>query len=217
MEDSFRHQGMRRRMVEGLRAKGIVNEPVLQAINKVPRHAFMDTAFLEMAYEDRAFPIAADQTISQPYTVAYQTSLLDIKRGDKILEIGTGSGYQACVLLEMGARVFTIERQRELFDKTSKLLAALKYKPKMFFGDGFKGLPVDAPFDKIIITCGAPFIPPLLVQQVKIGGWMVIPLGEKEQRMTIVLRTSEDDFETREFDMFKFVPMLPDKVKNQLK
>ncbi len=212
LEDNFKHQGMRKKLIESIREKGINDERVLEAMNALPRHYFLDKAFLNQAYEDKAFQIGAGQTISQPFTVAYQTSLLEIKKGDKVLEIGTGSGYQTCVLLELDAKVFTIERQKELYDKTKKLLPEMGYSPKMFYGDGYKGLPSFAPFNKILVTCGAPFIPEDLIGQLKIGGIMVIPVGAGEvQVMTTILKTSETAFEKHELKNFRFVPMLEDK------
>ncbi len=211
-EDTFKHQGMRKKLVEEIRRKGIEDENVIQAMSKVPRHFFFDAAFLLQAYTDQAFRIGAGQTISQPYTVAYQSSMLMLKRGEKVLEIGTGSGYQTCILLEMGAKVFSIERQKELFDKAKTFLPQMGYNPKLFYGDGYKGQPSFAPFDKILITCGAPFIPEELIKQLKIGGIAVIPVGAGEvQMMTIVTKTSEDSFEKKELKNFKFVPMLEDK------
>jgi protein-L-isoaspartate(D-aspartate) O-methyltransferase len=212
MEDNFKHQGMRKKLIEGIRSKGIDDEHVLDAMSHVPRHYFLDKAFLNQAYEDTAFKIGAGQTISQPYTVAYQTSLLQVKKGDKILEIGTGSGYQTCVLLALGAKVYTIERQKELFDKARIFLPQIGFSPKMFYGDGYKGLPSFAPFDKILVTCGAPFIPDDLIAQLKVGGNMVIPVGGGEiQIMTTILKTSESDYKKQELKHFRFVPMLEDK------
>lgn len=212
MKDSFVHQGMRNRLVETLRQKGIKNELVLKAIGKVPRHLFMDSGFLEHAYEDKAFPIGADQTISQPYTVARQTELLDVKVGDKVLEIGTGSGYQAAVLLELGVELYTIERQNKLFKKAQRFLPKLGYRPKkMIFGDGYIGNEEDAPYDGIIVTAGAPFIPKPLLRQLNIGGKLVIPVGEGLQTMTVIERQSARKFEKQEFGDFQFVPMLKDK------
>lgn len=212
MKDSFIHKGLRKKLVQTLRSKGIADEKVLDAIKKVPRHLFMDSGFLDHAYVDKAFPIAADQTISQPYTVARQTELLNVKKGDKVLEIGTGSGYQAAVLLELGTVVYTIERQNELFKKTSLFLPKIGYKPKrMIFGDGYKGLKEEAPFDGIIVTAGAPFVPPALLAQLKVGGRLVIPIGEDAQIMTVFTRTSDKEFEKEEFGEFRFVPMLEDK------
>ena len=203
---------MRKKLVETLIKKGIVDKNVLQAIGKIPRHLFMDSGFVGHAYIDKAFPIAADQTISQPYTVARQTELLNVKKGDKILEIGTGSGYQAAVLLEIGATLFTIERQNELFKKAKLFLPKLGYKPKrLIFGDGYIGLESEAPFDGIIVTAGAPFVPNPLLAQLKVGGKLVIPVGENVQIMTVFLRKSETEFVKEEYGEFRFVPLLEDK------
>ncbi len=201
---------MRKKLVELLQAKGISDERVLAAIGTIPRHYFLDSAFDEKAYEDKAFPIAVGQTISQPYTVAYQSQLLDIRPYDKVLEIGTGSAYQACVLAEMGAHVFTIERQKALFDQNKLALHLKKYpKIKFFYGDGFEGLPTFAPFDKIIITAAAPYIPEKLITQLKVGGKMVIPLGEGNiQRMLRLTKSPDLTCIEEEFDTFSFVPML---------
>jgi protein-L-isoaspartate(D-aspartate) O-methyltransferase len=212
LKDTFKHKGMRQQLVEVVRSKGITDENVLNALGKVPRHLFMDSGFLDHAYQDKAFPIAADQTISQPYTVAYQTELLQVKKGDKILEIGTGSGYQAAILCEMGAKVYSIERQLELFKSTSKFLPKLGYRvKKLVFGDGYKGLKEDAPFDGIIVTAGAPYVPKLLMSQLAIGGRLVIPVGTIIQVMTLFIRKGEKDFEKHEFGEFRFVPLLEDK------
>jgi len=212
MKDTFTHQGMRKKLVGILEKKGILDKNVLGAIGRIPRHLFMDSGFVGHAYVDKAFPIAADQTISQPYTVARQTELLQVKKGDKILEIGTGSGYQAAVLLEMGAILYTIERQNELFKKTKLFLPKLGYKPKrMVFGDGYLGLPEDAPFDGIIVTAGAPYVPQPLLAQLKIGGRLVIPVDDDVQIMTVFIRKSENEFEKEEFGEFRFVPLLEDK------
>ena len=212
MKDTFTHKGMRKRLVETLKAKGIQNLQVLDAINAIPRHLFMDSSFTEHAYVDKAFPIAADQTISQPYTVARQTELLNVKKGDKVLEIGTGSGYQTAVLLEMGITVFSIERRNELFKKTKRFLPKLGYRPKrLIFGDGYKGLPEEAPYDGVVVTAGAPYVPKPLMAQLKIGGKLVIPVGEDVQIMTVFTRTSEKEFEKHEFGEFRFVPLLEDK------
>lgn len=212
MKDTFKHKGLRQQLVNVLIDKGIKNEAVLKAIGKIPRHLFMDSGFLDHAYVDKAFPIAADQTISQPYTVAFQTELLEVKREDKILEIGTGSGYQTAVLLELGARVYSIERQQELFKKTSKFLPQLGYRAKSFiFGDGYKGLPQEAPFDGIIVTAGAPFVPKPLLSQLKVGGRLVIPVGEDVQIMNLFIRKGPKEFEQHEFGEFRFVPLLEDK------
>jgi len=206
------HKGMRKKLVRTLKAKGIEDKEVLRAIGNIPRHLFMDSSFLDHAYTDKPFPIAANQTISQPYTVARQTELLQVKKGDKILEIGTGSGYQAAVLLEMGAIVYTIERQNELFKKTSLFLPKLGYRPKrMVFGDGYLGLEEDAPFDGIIVTAGAPYVPNPLLAQLKIGGRLVIPVGDDLQIMTVFTRKSETKFEKKEYGEYRFVPMLEDK------
>ena len=212
MKDDYIHQGKRKQLVELLAKKGIVDQAVLESINRVPRHLFMDSGFLEHAYVDKAFPIAADQTISQPYTVARQTELLELKTGDKVLEIGTGSGYQSAVLLEMGMQVYTIERQNELFKKTSKFLPKIGYRPKkMVFGDGYKGLPEFAPYDGIVVTAGAPELPRALLAQLKMGGHLVIPLGKTTQIMTVFTRKGETEFEKREYGAYRFVPMLEDK------
>ena len=212
--DSFRHQGLRKKLVESLREKGISSALVLDAIGKVPRHLFMDNAFLEFAYIDKAFPIDCGQTISQPYTVAYQTQLLLLNKGERVLEIGTGSGYQASVLHECGAKVYSIERHKGLFESTKKRINELEYNIKTFFGDGFKGLPSFAPFDKILITCGAPQIPDALVAQLKPGGVMVVPVGSlSEQVMTTVLKRNEQEKEIIELDKFRFVPMLGEKSR----
>ncbi|MCB4800174.1 protein-L-isoaspartate(D-aspartate) O-methyltransferase [Tamlana sp. 62-3] len=212
MKDTFKHQGLRQQLVNVLKNKGITNEKVLQAIGKIPRHLFMDSSFLDHAYQDKAFPIAADQTISQPYTVAFQSELLQIEPGHKVLEIGTGSGYQTAVLCLLGARVFSIERQQELFKKTSRFLPKLGYRAKkLIFGDGYKGLPEEAPFDSIIVTAGAPFVPKPLLGQLKIGGRLVIPVGDDVQIMTMFIRKGPKEFEQHEFGEFRFVPLLEDK------
>ncbi len=216
LEDAYLHKGLRNQLVNLLKEKGITDTAVLNAIGSIPRHFFLDSAFDRIAYEDRAFPIAADQTISQPYTVAYQTQLLDIKPGDKVLEIGTGSMYQTTVLAQMGAKVFTIERQKQLFEQTAKYIFKEKYPDIYFhFGDGFEGLPALAPFDKILITAAAPSIPPKLWEQLKVGGKMVIPVDESNttQRM-LRLTKKKDGKEKREsFDEFSFVPMLEGKTQ----
>jgi protein-L-isoaspartate(D-aspartate) O-methyltransferase len=213
IQDSFKHQGLRRQLVLELKSKGIADEGVLSAIGSIPRHIFMDNAFVEFAYADKAFPIASGQTISQPYTVAFQTQLLGIQRNEKVLEIGTGSGYQTAVLCTMGAKVFSIERHKILSDNARSLLTKLGFSPKTFFGDGFKGLPAFAPFDKIIITCGAPNVPPALLDQLKPGGIMVIPVGENVQIMKVILKNKNGELEVTDFDHFKFVPMLGNKVR----
>ncbi len=212
LKDTFKHQGLRQQLVNVLKDKGITNEAVLKAIGNIPRHLFMDSSFLDHAYQDKAFPIGADQTISQPYTVAFQTELLQIKRGNKVLEIGTGSGYQTAVLCELGAKVFSIERQQELFKKTSKFLPKLGYRAKkLIFGDGYKGLVEEAPFDSIIVTAGAPFVPKPLLSQLKIGGRLVIPVGDDVQVMTLFVRKGQKEFIQEEFGEFRFVPLLEDK------
>ncbi|OIO99244.1 MAG: protein-L-isoaspartate O-methyltransferase [Bacteroidetes bacterium CG2_30_33_31] len=214
MIDSYKHKGMRHKLAEAIRDKGITDERIIEAINKIPRHLFMDSSFEKFAYSDVPFPIGSGQTISQPYTVAVQTELLEVKKGDKILEIGTGSGYQACVLLEMGAKVYSIERQRNLFDKTRLLLPSLGYNPKMFYGDGYKGLPAFAPFDKVIVTAGAIEVPEDVLKQLQVGGIMVIPVGnEKTQKMIRIKKISENEFDKSENGNFAFVPFLKDKVR----
>ncbi len=209
-EDSYRHKGMRKKLVEDLKKKGINDELVLNAINNVPRHVFLDSSFVDFAYQDKAFPIGSGQTISQPLTVAFQTSLLEIKKNMKVLEIGTGSGYQACVLAEMGAKVFSIERQRKLYMKTKSFLAEFPYHIKTFLGDGNKGLPTYGPFDRIIITAAAPEIPQELINQLKVGGLMVIPLCENEDSQTMLRLTKQEDgsMKRETYGDFRFVPML---------
>jgi len=200
---------MRRQLVKVVREKGITDEKVLSAIGKIPRHFFFENALVEHAYEDKAFPIGAGQTISQPYTVAFQTELLKIKPGDKVFEIGTGSGYQAIVLLEMGADVYTIEYQKELYERTSQFLPQMGYKPHFFFGDGSQGLARFAPYDKIIVTAGAPTVPDALIDQLKVGGILVIPVGDaKTQQMLRITKTAENKVRTETFTNFKFVPLL---------
>ena len=212
MQDTFKHQGLRRKLVEIIREKGIKDEKVLSAVGKIPRHLFMDNAFIHFAYEDKAFPIGAEQTISQPYTVAFQTELLDIKPYEKILEIGTGSGYQAAVLVALEASVFTIERQRELFQKTKDFLPKIGYKCQFYYGDGYKGLPKFAPFDKIIVTCGAPEIPIELINQLKIGGKLVAPIGSSDiQEMQLLEKVTEKENKVTTHGKFSFVPMLSNK------
>jgi len=208
MNDGYKEQGLRKQLVQDLAKKGITNKDILEAIGKVPRHVFMDSAFVGFAYVDRAFPIGSGQTISQPYTVAFQTQLLEVQKGDKVLEIGTGSGYQTAVLLELGAKVFTIERQRELYLKAQKFLQKLGYHPHFFFGDGYLGKPTYGPFDKILITAGAPNIPELLLKQLKNGGIMVVPVGENTQKMMRIIRLSDDEFQYDDFGDFAFVPLL---------
>ncbi len=212
MKDTFTHQGLRKKLVEILRKKGISNKEVLLAIGKIPRHLFMDSSFIDHAYADKAFPIAADQTISHPYTVARQTELLDVKRGDTVLEIGTGSGYQTAVLLELGLKVYSIERQNELFKKTKLFLPKIGYRAKkLIFGDGYIGYEAQAPYDGIVVTAGAPFVPKPLLAQLKIGAKLIIPVGDESQIMTVFTRTSETAFEKETFGEFKFVPLLEDK------
>jgi protein-L-isoaspartate(D-aspartate) O-methyltransferase len=212
VKDTNKHQGLRNQLAKVLEEKGIVDKNVLEAIKKIPRHLFLNSSFEDFAYQDKAFPIGAGQTISQPYTVAFQSQLLEVKKGDKILEIGTGSGYQTAVLCTMGATVYTIERQNELFKSTSLLLPKLGIRPKhISFGDGYKGLPNYAPFDSIIVTAGAPIIPKPLMAQLKVGGRLVIPVGENEQIMTLLIRKNETQFEKHEFGDFKFVPLLENK------
>lgn len=210
--DTLKHQGKRQQLAKLVAEKGIRDEKVLEAIKKIPRHLFMDSSFEDHAYQDKAFPIAADQTISQPYTVAYQTELLQVSRGNTVLEIGTGSGYQTAVLCELGAKVYSIERQQELFRRTKMFLSKIGYRPKYLgFGDGYKGLPDYAPFDRVIVTAGAPFVPRPLLSQLKVGGRMVIPVGKDVQVMTLFERKSENEFQKSEFDEFRFVPLLEDR------
>ncbi len=214
-DDNYKHKGLRKKLVEVLREKGIENKDVLLAIENTPRHLFFsDTALAFIhAYDDKAFPIGCGQTISQPYTVAMQTSLLQVQKGDKVLEIGTGSGYQTAVLAALGAKVFSIERVKTLHDRTKRLLTTLKVPAKLFYGDGYQGLPTFAPFDKVLVTAGAPSIPKELLRQLKIGGCMVIPVGEgKEQIMQRILKTSETEFSIEEHGIFRFVPMLEKRV-----
>ena len=212
MQDTFTHKGMRKKLVETLKNKGITNIEVLKAIDKIPRHLFMDSGFIDHAYVDKAFPIGADQTISQPYTVARQSELLEVDKESKILEIGTGSGYQTAVLLEMGMQVYSIERQNELFKKTKLFLPKLGYRAKkLIFGDGYIGLKAEAPFDGIVVTAGAPFVPKPLLAQLKIGAKLVIPVGDESQIMTVFTRTSVTEFNKEEFGEFRFVPLLEDK------
>ncbi|TRX42970.1 protein-L-isoaspartate(D-aspartate) O-methyltransferase [Flavobacterium restrictum] len=212
MKDTAKHQGLRNQLVSLLQQKGITDGNVLDAIKKIPRHLFLNSSFEDYAYQDKAFPIGAGQTISQPYTVAFQSQLLELKKEHKVLEIGTGSGYQTAVLCTMGAKVYSVERQNELFKQTSNLFPKLGIRPKhLSFGDGYKGLPLHAPFDSIIVTAGAPMIPKPLMAQLKIGGRLVIPLGEDVQIMTLLIRKNETQFEKHEFGEFRFVPLLEDK------
>ena len=211
--DNYREKGARKKLVEKLKERGIQDKAVLDAIGKVPRHYFFDETFWPQAYKDIAFPIGDGQTISQPYTVAYQSELLHIKKGDKVLEIGTGSGYQTCILLELGAQVYTIERQENLYNRTKLVLPHIGYQASFYCGDGSKGIPEQAPYDKIIVTAGAPFVPELLLKQLKIGGILVIPVGdEKSQKMLTVLRVSEAEYEKFELDTFRFVPLVGDQA-----
>lgn len=214
MKDTNKHQGLRNLLVKQLKEKGITDKNVLDTIAKIPRHFFIDSSFEDFAYQDKAFPIGAGQTISQPYTVAFQSELLQVEKDHKILEIGTGSGYQTAVLCLLGAKVYSVERQNELFKKTKNLLSKLSINviPKLLsFGDGYKGLPDYAPFDGIIVTAGAPSVPQALMSQLKIGGRLVIPVGENEQIMTLLVRKNETQFEKTEFGDFKFVPLLENK------
>ncbi len=213
MQDGYKHKGLRKKLIQELREKGIQDEKILAAFDAVPRHFFLDLAFTEQAYTNMAFQIGAGQTISHPYTVAFQTDLLQVRKGDKILEIGTGSGFQTCILCALGAKVFSIERQKELFLKAKSIIHHFNFNPKLVFGDGYKGLPNFAPFDKVIITCGAPEIPEALLNQLKIGGVMVIPIGEGEkQLMKRITKVAEHEFTTEEFGVFSFVPMLENKT-----
>jgi protein-L-isoaspartate(D-aspartate) O-methyltransferase len=213
MEDSYLHKGLRKKLVEEIKRKGIRDQSVLDAINKVPRHLFMDSSFTKFAYKDQAFPIGSGQTISQPYTVAFQTELLEVKKMDKILEIGTGSGYQAAVLIELGAKVYTIERQKKLMLRAKALLPKIGYHPHFFYGDGYSGLPSYSKFDKILVTAAAPDIPEKLLEQLIIGGRMVVPIGSSySQTMTLVVKTGENDYKKSEHGYFVFVPMLKGKV-----
>ena len=212
MRDTSKHQGLRNQLTKSLKEKGISDQKVLDAIRRVPRHLFIDSSFEDHAYQDKAFPIAAGQTISQPYTVAFQSQVLGIRQGDKVLEIGTGSGYQTAVLVAMQAEVYSIERQHELFKKTSLFLPKIGYRPKkLIFGDGYKGFPEKAPFDKVIVTAGAPYIPKALMAQLKVGGKLLIPVGDLTQTMTLLIRTSPKKFEKHELGDFTFVPMLQKK------
>jgi protein-L-isoaspartate(D-aspartate) O-methyltransferase len=207
-EDNYKHQGLRNKLVKKLAEKGIKDDRVLSAIGKMPRHFFFESALLEHAYQDKAFPIGEGQTISQPYTVAFQSEKLEIKPGDKVLEIGTGSGYQACILLELGAKVYTIEYNRVLFERTRDFLPSIGYKPHFFHGDGSKGLPIKAPFDKIIVTAGAPIVPDALTSQLKEGGILVIPVGDRTRQLMLRIRKKEGKLIREEFDNFAFVPLL---------
>lgn len=212
MKDTLKHRGKRNLLAETLISKGINSKDVLDAIRTIPRHLFLDSSFEDHAYQDKAFPIGAEQTISQPYTVAFQTQLLEIQPKNKILEIGTGSGYQTAVLQQLKAQIYTIERQTELFKKNKNFFPKMGIRPKKaILGDGYKGLPEEAPFDGIIVTAGAPLVPKPLLAQLKMGGRLVIPVGVEEQIMTLIIRKSESEFEKREFGSFRFVPMLENK------
>jgi protein-L-isoaspartate(D-aspartate) O-methyltransferase len=208
MEDSYKHRGLRNKLVKKLASKGIRSEAVLKALGQVPRHLFFDEALLSHAYEDKAFPIGEGQTISQPYTVAFQTEKLEIQPGDKVLEIGTGSGYQAAVLLEMGAKVFTVEYNKNLYERTRAFLPKLGYQPHFFFGDGSRGLPSKAPFDKILVTAGAPVIPRALTDQLAEGGILIIPVGGREQQKMVRIRKVKGVLQHEQFENFAFVPLL---------
>jgi protein-L-isoaspartate(D-aspartate) O-methyltransferase len=214
IRDTNKHKGLRNQLVEQIKRKGIKDENVLKAISKIPRHLFMDSGFVDFAYQDKPFPIGADQTISQPYTVAFQTELLEIIPGDKVLEIGTGSGYQTAILIELKTEVYSIERQKELYTKAKKFLPQVGYVPKkLVFGDGYAGLPEFAPFDKIVVTAGAPYVPKALLSQLKIGGKLVIPVGAGIQVMTVIERKGPKKFEKHEYGDFRFVPLLKDSNK----
>ena len=213
-KDTYKHKGMRRNLINELRAKGITDENVLKAFDNIPRHFFLDLVFTEQAYSNIAFQIGAGQTISHPFTVAFQTQLLEVVKGDKILEIGTGSGFQTSILCDMGAKVFSIERQRELYSKVGYILRHFNFSPRLSYGDGYKGLPSFAPFDSIIVTCGAPYIPNALVEQLKVGGKLVVPIGEGSvQRMQLITKISEEEFDTKDYGDFSFVPMLENKAR----
>jgi len=215
LTDTFRHKGLRKKLIDLLRTKGIKDENVLDAINAIPRHFFFDSSFLEFAYEDKAFPIGSGQTISQPFTVAFQSELLQLEKGMRVLEVGTGSGYQASILAEMGARVFTIERQKLLYETLKAMNPPLNYRIRLFYGDGYAGLPVYAPFDRILITAAAPFIPETLIKQLKTGGILVAPVGKNDvQIMTRITKTSETEVKKETHGSFRFVPMLTDKAQD---
>jgi protein-L-isoaspartate(D-aspartate) O-methyltransferase len=215
LTDTFRHKGLRKKLIDLLSSKGSTDEIVLNAMNVIPRHFFFDSSFLEFAYEDKAFPIGSGQTISQPYTVAFQSELLRLEKGMRVLEVGTGSGYQASVLAEMGARIFTIERQKLLYDTLKSLNPPLNYRIRLFYGDGYEGLPVYAPFDRILITAAAPFIPAALVTQLKVGGILVAPVGKGDvQIMTRIVKISDTEVDTETHGSFRFVPMLTDKAQD---
>ena len=215
MIDSYKHKGLRKRLVSTVKSKGIKDEKILEAIGKIPRHFFIDSSFLEFSYQDKPFPIGSGQTISQPFTVAFQTDLLNVKKGDKILEVGTGSGYQACVLLELKAKVYSIERQKKLYLKAQKFLPTIGYRPKLFYGDGYKGLKAFAPFDKILITAGAPAIPDDLIDQLKPGGILVAPIGDGNvQIMKRLIKNIDGNIKEENHGNFRFVPLLMNKADN---
>jgi protein-L-isoaspartate(D-aspartate) O-methyltransferase len=214
MQDTYKHKGMRKQLIDELRTKGISDERILGAFDAIPRHYFLDLVFEQQAYSNVAFQIGSGQTISHPYTVAFQTSLLELKKGDKVLEIGTGSGFQTSVLCALGAKVFSIERQKELYLKAKQLIDRLGYTPKLFFGDGYEGKATYAPFDKILVTCGAPEVPQKLLDQLKIGGTLVIPVGDLEQQQMLrIQRVGETEFTEEMFGNFSFVPMLEKTVR----
>ncbi len=214
MIDTYRHKGLRKQLVQELREKGIKNEAVLDAIQAVPRHFFLDAVFTKQAYSNMAFQIGAGQTISHPFTVAFQTELLELKKGDKVLEIGTGSGFQTSILCEVGAKVFSIERQRELYLKANRIVPELGYTAKLKYGDGYKGWPSYAPFDKIIVTCGAPYLPEDLLEQLKPGGTMVIPIGAGKEQEMLLIKKDQDGILTKSMlGVFSFVPMLKETAK----
>ena len=208
IEENYKQRGLRNKLVKKLALKGIADSRVLEAIGKVPRHVFFDEALLGHAYEDKAFPIGEGQTISQPYTVAFQTEKLEVKPGDKVLEIGTGSGYQAAILVEMGAKVYTIEYNRTLYEKTKEFLPLMGYRPYFFFGDGSKGMPAKAPYDKILVTAGAPIIPDALIDQLAEGGILIIPVGDREKQKMVKIKKTKGKLLKEEFDYFAFVPLL---------
>jgi protein-L-isoaspartate(D-aspartate) O-methyltransferase len=213
MKDTYRHKGLRQKLIDSLKDKGIENQDVLEAMNRIPRHLFMDSSFINHSYADKAFPISAGQTISQPYTVAFQTELLQVQKHQKILEIGTGSGYQTAVLVELGARVYTIERIRELYQTAREHLLSMGYKPGFYYGDGYLGLPSFAPFDRILVTAGANDVPEKLLDQMAIGGRMVIPVGDKfGQKMILIERLDEEEYKRSEHGHFSFVPLLQGKT-----
>lgn len=214
MQDTYKHKGMRKQLIDQLRQKGITDERVLTAFDAIPRHFFLDLVFEQQAYSNVAFQIGAGQTISHPYTVAFQTSILELKKGERVLEIGTGSGFQTCILCSMGMKVFSIERQKELHLKAKKIIDHFRFTPKLFFGDGYEGKETFAPFDKILVTCGAPFIPEKLVQQLKVGGMMVIPVGDLDsQEMHRITKISDSEYKEEVFGNFSFVPMLEKTVR----